>query len=1219
MGWRAVLVGWWVATQAALAAPAAPIDAFLSQPGERPVLAWPRGAVTATEPRLGVPTFFWAEPEFGRRTPRAMGLDPTQAARRHLLAHAALYRAAPAQGSTATVAHVHDTSEGAVVVSFQQRLDGVRVFRDELKVVMDRQLRLVALSGYLTPEVARLGTFSLDPRAAVAAAWAYETGTLQEPLEPTSPVPDDEGYLEWSAPARWARARPAYFPLAEGVMPAFSIELETPTGGTAWVISAHDGTPLFRKDLVAAHGYLVWADPVTKVPLPGPHGSTAMPHPGGTFDPAFVAASVPQALVTLDHSGLSTGDPWLAPGATDTRGNHVQAYTDVAWPDGYTPGADALGTVTSPGLFEHVPLPGLDVPADAVHVFYVANFLHDWLYDAGFDERAGNAQLDNFQRGGAANDVLRAELRDFSGQDNANMLTPADGRSPRMQLYWWYSVSGWRNGAFDTSLVAHEYGHYVSNRLIGNATGIANHQGYGLGEGWSDFIAQLLLAAEDDLQEPSNDHWQGAYPIASYAMGGWNFGAYFGVRRYPLSTDFSRNPLTYLHIQRDVPLPTTALIKRNASPNQQVHNTGEVWAVMLWECYAALLRDPRYAFSAARERMKRYLVASLKATPLMPTFIEARDALLSVAAASDVGDYLALWNAFARRGIGGGATGPDRFNGDNMYVSESYVVANSVRLISLELQESAGSCDADGVLDADEAGVLLVGVRNLGVQPLTAGQATLTVSANAAGVQYPAGASVPVPALAPFEDRVLPVPVALGHVLGAQGVEFTATVAGPTLFPPTASGALALRLNVDEAPVGRDLDDFEARGSAWVAGADAQLDTTGGFRLLQVTPTQHFWSARPGASSADLWLTSPPLRAGAGPLTVRFLHRYEFERTDQVLHDGAVLELSADDGGTWTDIGELGTPGYVGALSTAQGANPLAGRRAWAGRSAGFPSFMEESVALGTTWANQVVRLRFRLGADDVLRLPSRGWEVDEVRVTGLAEPPFPLVTADPNRCTNTAPVAMVGPALDMAEGERVVLEGTATDAEGDALSLNWAQRTGPLGVLSGNVFVAPEVTADEPLVLELTAHDGRVPSAPAPLTILVRNVNRVPVVTVPGDRRATAGERLTLVGSARDGDGDPLTYAWSQVGGPPVSLDGAATPGVSFEAPALGEEQAIVLALTASDGRDTSAPARVTVTVQAVPLEQEPPPAVSGCGCSSGEPLWALLALAGVARRRRG
>src|SRR5262249_30479787 len=73
-------------------------------------------------------------------------------------------------------------------------------------------------------------------------------------------------------------------------------------------------------------------------------------------------------------------------------------------------------------------------------LFYTVNWLHDYWYDSGFDEAAGNAQSDNYGRGGMAGDPLLAEAQDaynIGKTNNANMNTPADGESPRMQMYVW--------------------------------------------------------------------------------------------------------------------------------------------------------------------------------------------------------------------------------------------------------------------------------------------------------------------------------------------------------------------------------------------------------------------------------------------------------------------------------------------------------------------------------------------------------------------------------------------------------------------------------------------------------------------------------------------------------------------------------------------------------------------------------------------------------------
>src|SRR5262249_54903789 len=62
-----------------------------------------------------------------------------------------------------------------------------------------------------------------------------------------------------------------------------------------------------------------------------------------------------------------------------------------------------------------------------------------------------------------------------------------------------------RDGTIDNQVVAHEWGHYLSNRLIGDANGISTHQSFGMGEGWGDFVAQLMTVRD-------GENWSGAYP-----------------------------------------------------------------------------------------------------------------------------------------------------------------------------------------------------------------------------------------------------------------------------------------------------------------------------------------------------------------------------------------------------------------------------------------------------------------------------------------------------------------------------------------------------------------------------------------------------------------------------------------------------------------------------------------------------------------------------------
>ncbi len=246
------------------------------------------------------------------------------------------------------------------------------------------------------------------------------------------------------------------------------------------------------------------------------------------------------------------------------------------------------------------------------------------------------------------------------------------------------------------------------------------------------------------------------------------------------------------------------------------------------------------------------------------------------------------------------------------------------------------------------------------------------------------------------------VRVAVNGAAGLESVDIQIAVEASELgLPGPLTVEKTYRINHDVLASASATESVESGNPGWtVAGDPTTTPNVNAWQRRALSPTNHlFWgpdnNGQTDGQKPDLpdeqSLTSPTLNVGAGPLVLSFQHRFAFENGNW---DGGVIELSNDGGATWTDIG---VGAYNGSTNPATDAPIGANRPAFVNRSTGWPSFVNVMRNLGTTYANQNVLIRFRIGADSSTGAP--GWEIDDVNVSGILNTPFKALGPNANAC----------------------------------------------------------------------------------------------------------------------------------------------------------------------------------------------------------------------------
>ncbi|MFL5746333.1 MAG: M36 family metallopeptidase [Niastella sp.] len=481
------------------------------------------------------------------------------------------------------------------------------------------------------------------------------------------------------------------------------------------------------------------------------------------------------------------------------------------------------------------------------------------------------------------------------------------------------------DGDFDNGVICHEYGHGISNRLTGGAFGASclNNAEQG-GEGWSDFMALMMTTNWATAQSTDGPNPR---PMATYAAAQSVNGA--GIRRYPYSTNMSVNPLTYT----------------NMATNTEVHAIGEIWCSALWDMTWNLIQQQNAitadlynsAGNGGNIIAMNLVITGMKLQPCSPGFLDARNAIL--AADSILYGYshkCAIWNAFARRGMG----------------------------YSAKQGLSTDATDQTPAFDLPP-GIIITRSLPVKVDANTNITLTRTATCNCQAATFTLRDTIP----AGFTYvSSIPAGTLSGNILTFPATTFNSEEAknfSITLQAPATGCIIDSVLN--------DNRDTRTTGGFTSSGSSTWTAST-----VRAHSGNTSWFAPDITTQSSTSLTSASTATTAAkPLSIlSFWHNFRTE----TLFDGGLVEYSTDGGATWTDASPLFL--NTGYTYTMDATTTLGGRKAFSGNSKGFEQTMVNLASFGTTPVQFRFRMETNAGGKGV-----EGWYVDDiVRANGCGE-----------------------------------------------------------------------------------------------------------------------------------------------------------------------------------------------------------------------------------------
>ena len=166
---------------------------------------------------------------------------------------------------------------------------------------------------------------------------------------------------------------------------------------------------------------------------------------------------------------------------------------------------------------------------------------------------------------------------------------------------------------------------------------------------------------------------------------------------------------------------------------------------------------------------------------------------------------------------------------------------------------------------------------------------------------------------------------------------------------------------------------------------------------------------------------------------------------------------------------------------------------------------------------------------------------------------------------TNRAPELAAIAAQSVAENGNLIIDLLAKDADGDTLTFG-TKNLPPFAILSGSqITVTPSFENAGSYTIDVTVSDGKLGDS-KPFTLTVTPTNRVPLLSTIADVNVAEGSAATVILSAKDPDGDSVTYDATNL--PTFATRNG--DAIQF-APGFSDAGSYTVRATASDGKLTA------------------------------------------------